>query len=75
MWRLTGRISPMQVMTMIIMTLSGVLTVRFNDECFFKMCTTVVYLTLSAVLWVDLARGQAWLSGLMGGMVALSSKG
>ncbi|MGY6534800.1 MAG: inner membrane-spanning protein YciB [Pararhodobacter sp.] len=75
MWQLTGRITPVQVLTLIIMSLSGALTVGFNDERFFKMRTTVVCLTLSAILWVGLARGQAWLSGVMGGMVALSSAG
>lgn len=75
MWRLTGRITPVQVLTLIIMTLSGALTVGFNDERFFKMRTTVVCLTLSAILWIGLARGQAWLSGVMGGMVALSPAG
>ena len=75
MWRLTGRITPMQVLTLIIMTLSGGLTVGFNDERFFKMRTTVVCLTLSAILWVGLARGQAWLEGVMGGMVTLSPEG
>ena len=57
------------------MTLSGALTVGFNDERFFKMRTTVVCLTLSTLLWVGLALGQAWLSGVMGGMVTLSSAG
>jgi len=75
MWRLTGRITPVQVLTLIIMTLSGALTVGFNDERFFKMRTTVVCLTLSAILWLGLARGQAWLEGVMGAMVALSPEG
>ncbi|MCC6007514.1 MAG: septation protein IspZ [Rhodobacteraceae bacterium] len=75
MWRLSGRISPIQVLTLVIMALSGGLTVGFNDERYFKMRTTVVCLTLSAILWVGLARGQAWLEGVMGGMVALSQEG
>jgi intracellular septation protein len=75
MWRLTGKITPVQVLTLIIMSLSGALTVGFNDERFFKMRTTVVCLTLSGILWGGLARGQAWLSGVMGGMVALSPAG
>ena len=75
MWRLTGRITPVQVLTLIIMTLSGALTVGLNDERFFKMRTTVVCLTLSGILWVGLMRGQAWLSGVMGGMVTLSPAG
>ncbi len=75
MWRLTGRITPVQVLTLIIMSLAGALTVGFNDERFFKMRTTLVCLTLSVVLWVGLARGQALLSGVMGGMVTLSPAG
>ena len=75
MWRLNGRITPVQVLTLIIMTISGGLTVGFNDERFFKMRTTVVCLTLSTILWVGLARGRAWLEGVMGGMVALSPAG
>jgi len=75
MWRLTGRITPVQVLTLIIMALSGGLTVGLNDERFFKMRTTVVCLTLSAILWIGLARGRAWLEGVMGGMVALSPAG
>ena len=75
MWRLTGRITPVQILTLIIMTLSGALTVGFNDERFYKMRTTVVCLTLAATLGVCLARGKAWLEGVMGGMVALSPAG
>lgn len=75
MRRLTGRITPVQVLTLIIMTIFGALTVGFNDERFFKMRTTVVCLSLSAILWVGLARGQSWLSGVMGGMFTLSQAG
>ena len=75
MWRLTGKITPVQVLTLIIMTLSGALTVAFNDERFFKMRTTVVCLTLSAILWVGLARGRTWLERVMGGMVTLAPAG
>ena len=57
------------------MVLSGGLTVGYNDERYFKMRTTVVCLKLSAILWVGIARGQAWLSCVMGGMVALSPAG
>lgn len=70
-----GKITPVQVLTQIIMTLSGGLTVGFNDERFFKMRTTVVCLTLSGILWVGIAHGQAWLEGVMGGMVTLSPEG
>ncbi len=58
-----GRITPVQVLTLIILTLSGGLTVAFNDERFFKMRSTAVCITLSGILWVGLWRGKTWLEG------------
>lgn len=75
MWRLTGRITPLQILTLIILALSGGLTVGLNDERFFKMRTTVVCLMLSAILWIGPARGRAWLAAVMGGVVVLSPIG
>lgn len=75
MWRLTGRITAVQVLTLIIMTLSGGLTVGLNDKRFFKMRTTIVCLVLATILLVGLARGRAWLAGVMGAMVTLSPAG
>ena len=37
LWRLTGTLSRMQVFTLVIVVVFGVLSVVFNDERFFKM--------------------------------------
>ena len=43
LWKLTGKLSRMQVMTAILVIVFGTLTVIFNDEAFFKIKTTIVY--------------------------------
>ena len=43
LWKLTGRLSRMQVFTIGMVVVFGGVTVWFNDERFFKMKTTIVY--------------------------------
>lgn len=43
----------------VVTELGPAATVGFNDERYFKLRTTVVCLTLSAILWDGLARGRA----------------
>jgi intracellular septation protein len=71
MWRLTGRASPVQLFTLLIVVISGGLTVGLNDERFFKMRTTVVCVSLAAVLWVGLLRGRSYLESVLQGMLTL----
>jgi intracellular septation protein len=75
MWRLTGRVAPVQVLTLVIVVISGGLTVWLNDERFFKMRTTVVCTVLAAVLWSGLWRGRSFLQDVMSGMVTLPPAG
>ena len=37
LWRLTGKVSKMQIMTLVLVVVFGGLTVWLNDERFFKM--------------------------------------
>lgn len=71
MWRLTGRASPVQLFTLLIVVISGGLTVGLNDERFFKMRTTVVCVTLATVLWAGLLRGRSYLESVLQGMLTL----
>ena len=43
LWKLTGKLSRMQIFTAILVVVFGGLTVWFDDERFFKMKTTLVY--------------------------------
>ena len=57
LWRLTGKISPMQIMTAILVTVFGGLTVWLNDARFIKMKPTLIYLIFGGLLGIGSA---AW---------------
>ena len=65
LWKLTGKISPMQIMTVVLVTVFGGLTVWLNDDRFIKMKPTLIYLIFSGILGVGLLRGQSYLRVVM----------
>ncbi len=65
LWRLTGKISPMQIMTAILVTVFGGLTVWLNDARFIKMKPTIIYLIFGGLLGIGLLRGQSYLRVVM----------
>ena len=75
LWRLTGHLSRMQVMTAVLIVVFGGLSVWFNDPRFFKMKPTMIYLLFGGVLGLGLLRGQSWLQVVMEGMMPLSREG
>ncbi|WP_439150361.1 inner membrane-spanning protein YciB [Sulfitobacter sp.] len=75
LWLLTGKLSRMQVATVILVTVFGGLSVWLNDERFFKMKPTVIYLLFGVILAVGLARGQSYLKFLMEEMMPLQEAG
>ncbi|MDF1709870.1 MAG: septation protein IspZ, partial [Paracoccaceae bacterium] len=75
LWKLTGRLSRMQIMTMVLVVLFGGLTVWLNDERFLKIKPTIVYLVFAGLLGIGLMRGQGWLKVLMGEMLPMSDRG
>jgi intracellular septation protein len=75
LWKLTGRISRLQVFTAVMVVVFGGLTVWLNDERFFKMKTTLVYGFFAVTLGIGLLRGQGWLKVLMGEMLPMSDRG
>ncbi len=75
LWKLTGKISRIQVFTAILVVFFGALTVWFNDERFFKMKTTLVYGAFAILLGIGLLRGQSWLKFLMGELLPMQDEG
>jgi intracellular septation protein len=65
LWKLTGKISPMQIMTVVLVTVFGGLTVWLNDDRFIKMKPTLIYLIFGGILGVGLLRGQSYLRVVM----------
>ena len=65
LWKLTGKISPMQIMTVVLVTVFGGLTVWLNDARFIKMKPTIIYLIFGGLLGIGLLRGQSYLRIVM----------
>ena len=75
LWKLSGRLSRLQVVTLVMVVLFGGLTVWLNDERFFKMKPTAVYSIFALLLFIGLARGQSWLELVMEGALPLKHEG
>ncbi|MCG7627506.1 septation protein IspZ [Epibacterium sp. MM17-32] len=75
LWKLTGKLSKMQVMTLVLIVVFGGLSVWFNDERFFKMKPTMIYLLFGGMLGVGLLRGQSYLRVVMEEMMPLQDEG
>ena len=75
LWRLTGRLAPMQVATLVLVVVFGGLSVWFNDPHFFKMKPTLIYLLFAALLGFGLARGKPWLQLVMEDAIPMRHEG
>lgn len=65
LWWLTGKLSKMQLMTAVLVVIFGGLSVYFNDERFFKMKPTMIYLLFGGILGFGLLRGKSYLRVVM----------
>jgi len=65
LWKLTGKISPMQILTAVLVTVFGGLTVWRNDFEFIQMKPTFLYLIFGGLLGIGLLRGRSYLRVVM----------
>lgn len=75
LWALTGKLSKMQVMTLVLVVVMGGLSVWLNDERFIKMKPTLLYLAFGGILGFGLLRGQSYLSAVMEDALPLRPEG
>ena len=75
LWALTGKLSKMQVATLVLVVVFGGLSVWLNDDRFFKMKPTMIYLLFGGILGVGLLRGQSYLRYVMEEMMPLADAG
>lgn len=75
LWALTGKLSKMQIMTAVLVVVFGGLSVWFNDERFFKMKPTMIYLLFGGILGFGLLRGQSYLKAVMEEAMPLKDEG
>ncbi|MBM2292337.1 septation protein IspZ [Sulfitobacter pseudonitzschiae] len=75
LWYLTGQLSRMQVATLVLVVVFGGLSVWLNDDRFFKMKPTMIYLLFGGLLGFGLLRGTSYLKYVMEGMMPLQDAG
>ncbi len=75
LYRLTGKLAKMQIATLILVVVFGSLTIYFNDERFFKMKPTMIYLLFGGTLGFGLLRGKSYLEYMMGEVMPLKPEG
>ncbi len=75
LYRLTGEIAKMQIMTLAIVVIFGGLTIYFNDERFFKMKPTMIYILFGSALGIGLLRGKSYMQTMMGDAMPLKPEG
>jgi intracellular septation protein len=75
LWKLTGRIAPMQIATLVLVVVFGGLSVWFNDERFFKMKPTMIYVLFAGILGFGLMRGKSYLALVMEDAMPLKPEG
>ena len=67
LWRLTGKLSVMQMLTLALVVAFGGLTIWMNDERFFKIKVTLIYGLFAALLSLGLIRDpqhRPWIHGV-----------
>ena len=74
-WLVNGRVSKMQLLTLIMVTVFGALTIFLNDERFIKMKPTLIYLLFGGVLTFGHLRGKNYLGFLMGERSPIQDEG
>ena len=75
LWKLTGKLSPMQIVTVVLVTVFGGLTFWFNDPRFIQMKPTIIYLIFGGLLGIGLLRGKSYLRLVMQEMIPLQEEG
>jgi intracellular septation protein len=72
---LTGRVSRLQVATLVLVVVLGAATVAFNDKTFFKMKGTFVFGAFGLILFFGLWRGQSYLAWVLDGALPIDRTG
>ncbi|WBU60742.1 inner membrane-spanning protein YciB [Paracoccus albus] len=75
LWRLTGKLSAMQLLTLVLVVLFGGLTIWLNDERFLKMKVTIIYAIFAGLLGLGLLLRKNWLELVMGEALPMQHEG
>lgn len=75
LWWLTGKLSKMQIVTLVLVVVFGGLSIWLHDERFFKIKPTILYLLFAGVLGFGLLRGQSYLRFAMEEALPMEAEG
>ena len=75
LWRISGKMPRIQVVTMLLVLVLGGLTVWLNDPRVFKMKPTIVFGFFAAILGGGLVRGHSYLAWALDGALPLTDQG
>lgn len=74
-WLLTRRLPKMAVITAVVVTIFGGLTLILRDDTFVKMKPTILYGLFAGILGFGLLRGQSYLKYLMDELIPMRDEG
>lgn len=74
-WALTGKLPRMAVITAVVVTVFGGLTLILRDDTFVKMKPTILYTLFAGILGFGLMRGQSYLRYLMDELIPMQPEG
>lgn len=75
LWRVTGKISAIQIATVVLVAVMGGISIWLNDERFIKMKPTILYVFFFLVLMFGILRGQSYIKIIMDHTVPMSDEG
>lgn len=75
LWRVTGKISAIQIATVVLVAVMGGISIWLNDERFIKMKPTILYVFFFLVLGFGLLRGKAYLRVVMEHSLPMEDQG
>lgn len=75
LWRLTGKLAPMQIATLVLVVVFGGLSIWLNDPRFFKMKPTMIYLLFAAILGYSLIARRNWLGAVLSEALPMDAEG
>ncbi|MBL6426676.1 MAG: septation protein IspZ [Maritimibacter sp.] len=75
LWRVTGKISAIQIATVVLVAVMGGISIWLNDERFIKMKPTILYVFFFLILMFGILRGQGYIKMIMDHTVPMSDEG
>ena len=74
-WLLSSEISKMQVVTVVLVVVFGGLSVFLNDERFFKIKPTIIYLLFAAIMGFGVLRKKSYMETVLGQSLKMAHEG